>query len=263
MKVRLSVTPSVASLWLFARLAKLERDGLHIDLSLEHRLADFGEGTDLAIRRGKGPWAGVRAIALWQEKSFPIATPSLAEQLAETVTGDRSRPCRSCMIPTSRAGGGGSLSRMCSMCPAVRTVGSRTTISLLTPAGRASVLHWLGHRYRMQQWRPATWCGFATGKQTIACHSTSCGRTDRWARRQRSSPEDSFVRQGAARWRRRLSGSSLETTGAALAKSNQTILSPVTDDTSTHIISTIPTIDCLRGAELQLGSTTPEMENAP
>ncbi|MGV1794506.1 LysR family transcriptional regulator [Rhizobium lusitanum] len=79
--VRLSVTPSVASLWLFARLAKLERDDLHIDLSLEHRLADLGEGTDLAIRCGKGPWAGVRATPLWQERSFPIAAPSLAEQL--------------------------------------------------------------------------------------------------------------------------------------------------------------------------------------
>ncbi|MBB3659900.1 DNA-binding transcriptional LysR family regulator [Rhizobium sp. BK650] len=85
--VRLSVTPSVASLWLFARLAKLERDDLHIDLSLEHRLADLGEGTDLAIRCGKGPWAGVRAIALWQEKSFPIATPSLAVQLGRNCDG--------------------------------------------------------------------------------------------------------------------------------------------------------------------------------
>lgn len=81
--VRLSVTPSFASLWLFPRLAKLERDDLHIDLSLEHRLADLGEGTDLAIRCGKGPWAGVRATALWQEKAFPIGAASLAEKLGQ------------------------------------------------------------------------------------------------------------------------------------------------------------------------------------
>jgi DNA-binding transcriptional LysR family regulator len=81
--VRLSLTPSVASLWLFSRLSKLERDDIHLDLVLEHRLADFSEGTDLAIRCGKGPWAGVRAIALWHEKSFPIAAPSLMERLGQ------------------------------------------------------------------------------------------------------------------------------------------------------------------------------------
>ncbi len=80
--VRLSLTPSVASLWLFSRLGKLELDDIHIELFLEHRLADLGEGTDLAIRCGRGPWAGVRATPLWQEKSFPVAAPSLAGQLA-------------------------------------------------------------------------------------------------------------------------------------------------------------------------------------
>jgi DNA-binding transcriptional LysR family regulator len=79
--VRLSLTPSVASLWLFARLPTLERHDIRLDLILEHRLADFGEGTDLAIRCGKGPWAGVRALALWHEKSFPVAAPSVAEEL--------------------------------------------------------------------------------------------------------------------------------------------------------------------------------------
>jgi DNA-binding transcriptional LysR family regulator len=81
--VRLSVTPSVASLWLFSRLSKLEGDDIHLELVLEHRLADFGEGTDLAIRCGKGPWAGVRALLLWEEKSFPIASPALARRLGE------------------------------------------------------------------------------------------------------------------------------------------------------------------------------------
>jgi DNA-binding transcriptional LysR family regulator len=80
--VRLSVTPSIATLWLFPRLADLERNDLHLDISLEHRLADFAEGTDLAIRCGKGPWAGVRAETLWQEHIFPIAAPPLAEKLA-------------------------------------------------------------------------------------------------------------------------------------------------------------------------------------
>ncbi|MFB9950970.1 LysR substrate-binding domain-containing protein [Rhizobium puerariae] len=79
--VRLSVTPSVASLWLFPHLQTLEANDIHLDLVLEHRLADFGEGIDLAIRCGKGPWAGVRSLPLWQEKLFPIASPALAARL--------------------------------------------------------------------------------------------------------------------------------------------------------------------------------------
>jgi DNA-binding transcriptional LysR family regulator len=79
--VRLSVTPSIAALWLFPRLAELERNDIHVDISLEHRLADFAEGTDLAIRCGKGPWAGVRAETLWLEHIYPIASPALAAKL--------------------------------------------------------------------------------------------------------------------------------------------------------------------------------------
>jgi DNA-binding transcriptional LysR family regulator len=79
--VRLSVTPSVASLWLFPRLSRLETEDIHLELVLEHRLADFSEGIDLAIRCGKGPWAGVRSLSLWQEELYPIAAPMLAERL--------------------------------------------------------------------------------------------------------------------------------------------------------------------------------------
>jgi DNA-binding transcriptional LysR family regulator len=79
--VRLSVTPSIAALWLFARLPELEQGDIHLELTLEHRLAEFGEGTDLAIRCGKGPWAGLRGQQLWQEKSYPIAAPELVRRL--------------------------------------------------------------------------------------------------------------------------------------------------------------------------------------
>ncbi|MBB3659697.1 hypothetical protein FHX15_004965 [Rhizobium sp. BK650] len=66
-------------------------------------------------------------------------------------------------------------SRISIIYPAVRTVASRITTLLLTPANRASVSHWLGRPYRMQQWRPAAWCGFATVRRTIngACAATS------------------------------------------------------------------------------------------
>ncbi|MDQ0394036.1 LysR family transcriptional regulator [Labrys monachus] len=85
--VRLSVTPSVASLWLFSRLARLEGTDLHVELVLEHRLADFAEGIDLAIRCGKGPWAGVRGMQLWRETLFPVAAPALAQRLAKDTGG--------------------------------------------------------------------------------------------------------------------------------------------------------------------------------
>ena len=79
--VRLSITPSLTTLWLFPRIAALEAGDLHLDLTLEHRLADFAEGTELALRCGRGPWAGVRSIELWQEDAVPIAAPGIATRL--------------------------------------------------------------------------------------------------------------------------------------------------------------------------------------
>lgn len=79
--VRISVTPSVASLWLFPRLSKLEGDDIHIELVLENRLADFAEGIDMAIRCGNGPWPGVFAQRLWHNMLFPIAAPKIVTQL--------------------------------------------------------------------------------------------------------------------------------------------------------------------------------------
>jgi DNA-binding transcriptional LysR family regulator len=62
-------------------MPKLEASDIHLEVILEHRLADFSEGIDLAIRCGKGPWAGVRSLPLWQEKLVPIAAPAVAERL--------------------------------------------------------------------------------------------------------------------------------------------------------------------------------------
>jgi DNA-binding transcriptional LysR family regulator len=79
--VRISVTPSVASLWLFPNLARLEGEDIHIELVLDNRLADFGEGIDLAIRGGNAPWPGVYAQRLWHNALYPIAAPQIARQL--------------------------------------------------------------------------------------------------------------------------------------------------------------------------------------
>ncbi|MCQ2005536.1 LysR family transcriptional regulator [Rhizobium sp. NRK18] len=79
--VRISVTPSVASLWLFPNIARLEGEDMHIELVLDNRLADFGEGIDLAIRGGNAPWPGVYAQQLWHNTLYPIASPQIARQL--------------------------------------------------------------------------------------------------------------------------------------------------------------------------------------
>lgn len=81
--VRISVTPSIAALWLFPRMTEIERDDIDLDVLIEHRLADFGEDNDLAVRCGQGPWAGVRSVALWPERLVPIAGPALARELGE------------------------------------------------------------------------------------------------------------------------------------------------------------------------------------
>jgi DNA-binding transcriptional LysR family regulator len=79
--IKLSITPSLSSLWLFPRIRQIEQDDLHLELVLEHRLAEFSDGTDLALRCGRGPWAGVRSVQLWQEEARPIAAPSIAAKL--------------------------------------------------------------------------------------------------------------------------------------------------------------------------------------
>ncbi|MDQ0474861.1 LysR family transcriptional regulator [Labrys wisconsinensis] len=87
--VRLSATPSLASLWLFPRMRLLEGDDLHLDLVIEHRLADFSEGVDLAIRCGRGPWAGIRSLRLWREEIAPIAAPTLADRIGPVPSAAR------------------------------------------------------------------------------------------------------------------------------------------------------------------------------
>ncbi len=84
--VRLSATPSFAGLWLFPRLAALEGGDLSVDIIVEHRLADFSDGVDLAVRCGKGPWEGVASALLWRESLFPVASPALAATLPKAIT---------------------------------------------------------------------------------------------------------------------------------------------------------------------------------
>jgi DNA-binding transcriptional LysR family regulator len=83
-RVRLSVLPSFARLWLMPRLAALQ--GEHSDIVVqvmpEHRQASLdGREADLAIRYGRGTWPGVDARLLLSERLFAVAAPEIARTL--------------------------------------------------------------------------------------------------------------------------------------------------------------------------------------
>ena len=76
--VRLSTVPSFARLWLLPRLARLERDDIHVELAMDHRPIDLdARGADMAIRYGHGHWDGIEARLLFRETLVPAAAPGL------------------------------------------------------------------------------------------------------------------------------------------------------------------------------------------
>ncbi len=88
-RLRLSVLPSVARLWLMPRLPALQGDpqDLSIRLLTEHRVASLEKReADLAVRLGTGVWPGVEATLLLPETLVPVALPELASSLADTAS---------------------------------------------------------------------------------------------------------------------------------------------------------------------------------
>ncbi|WP_284322843.1 LysR substrate-binding domain-containing protein [Dyella acidisoli] len=85
-RLRLSVLPSFARLWLMPRLAELQRacPGLMLQVLPEHRIANLdGSDADLAIRFGGGRWPGTEAQLLMKERLFAVAAPKLAKTLRD------------------------------------------------------------------------------------------------------------------------------------------------------------------------------------
>ena len=84
-RVRLSVLPSLARLWLMPRIVDLEGDpgDITLQVSTEHRVALVdGRDADLAIRYGNGSWSGAHSTLLLRECFFPVASPAVARRLA-------------------------------------------------------------------------------------------------------------------------------------------------------------------------------------
>ena len=83
-RLRLSVLPSFARLWLMPRLVVLQGTfpGLMLQVVTEHRIASLdGSDADLAVRFGSGRWPGTEAQLLMKERLFAVAAPKLARAL--------------------------------------------------------------------------------------------------------------------------------------------------------------------------------------
>lgn len=94
--VRLTLVPSFARLWLLPRLARIERDDLHVELAMEHRRSELdAREADVAIRYGRGPWEGLDARPLFRETLVPAAAPALAARLG---TAAEARDILSCAL---------------------------------------------------------------------------------------------------------------------------------------------------------------------
>jgi len=93
--VRLTTTGSVASLWLVPRLGafRARNPGIEVWVSESRELVSLGQpgGPELALRLGRGPWAGVRAEPLMTDEAVVVSAPSVAgrlrapEQLAQAT----------------------------------------------------------------------------------------------------------------------------------------------------------------------------------
>ncbi len=80
-KLVVSTLPSFAKLWFSSRLKRLS-DALpeiSIDLRTSRELADLdGDGVDIAIRTGDGPWAGLHAEPFCDDVAFAACSPDFA-----------------------------------------------------------------------------------------------------------------------------------------------------------------------------------------
>ena len=89
--VTISTTPSFAARWLLPRLSSLAAEHPWIELSVivDQRLAEPSEaGADLALRMGRGPWAGLACQPLMDDMLYPVMSRDLWEASGRPATPD-------------------------------------------------------------------------------------------------------------------------------------------------------------------------------
>jgi LysR family glycine cleavage system transcriptional activator len=75
-----STTASLATKWLVSRVAAFQdaHPGIEVRITTSAHLVDFArEEVDMAVRYGRGSWAGLRADWLMAEQLFPVCSPAL------------------------------------------------------------------------------------------------------------------------------------------------------------------------------------------
>jgi LysR family glycine cleavage system transcriptional activator len=90
--VRMSAVPSLARLWLMAKMPILQGvpADVRIELQLDHRPVDLNaDEADVAVRYGSGRWKGVVTRQLFSERLYPVASPSLAGTLGAQTKPER------------------------------------------------------------------------------------------------------------------------------------------------------------------------------
>ena len=78
--VRLTMPPSLGATWLIPRLGDFEAayPDVDVQLVLTTRIVDMRrDQIDLAVRYGRGAWAGVKATFLFEDLATPVAAPGL------------------------------------------------------------------------------------------------------------------------------------------------------------------------------------------
>ncbi|MBY0562930.1 MAG: transcriptional regulator GcvA [Hyphomonadaceae bacterium] len=89
-----SSVPSMASTWLYRRLAEFREahPGIDVELRVSERLSDYKrEKIDVGIRLGAGGWEGLNAIRLFDEALSPVCTPAYRDTLQLRTPADLQR----------------------------------------------------------------------------------------------------------------------------------------------------------------------------
>jgi LysR family glycine cleavage system transcriptional activator len=92
--VVITSVPSLASTWLFARLAEFrtEQPDIDIELRVSEQLSDYRkEGIDLGVRLGAGGWQGLNAQKLFDEALTPVCTPEYRDRFELREPADLKR----------------------------------------------------------------------------------------------------------------------------------------------------------------------------
>ena len=91
-RLRVSVLPAFAALWLVPRLHGLRaaHPGLELELHSSVELEDLGE-VEAAIRYGEGGWPGLTVTRLAEEWLFPVCSPAYRDRLGLAAPADLAR----------------------------------------------------------------------------------------------------------------------------------------------------------------------------